>query len=76
MVSLQIALSLPFAHRRRMIKVSDAYSLEDFCEMDEEDMATLLKFYGHDKVPRLQCLKAMNDKFTAFDGSFGFFVGG
>ncbi len=58
-----------------MIKVSDAYSLEDLCEMDEEDMNKLLRFYGPNKVPRLSCLRAMEDEFDAFDGSFGFFVG-
>jgi precorrin-2 dehydrogenase/sirohydrochlorin ferrochelatase len=58
-----------------MIKVSDAYSLEDLCEMNDEDMATLLRFYAPDKVPRLGCLRAMKDEYDAFDGSFGFFVG-
>jgi precorrin-2 dehydrogenase/sirohydrochlorin ferrochelatase len=59
----------------RMIKVSDTYSLEDLCEMTEEDMETLLKFYAADKVPRLGCLKAIEGELDAFDGSFGFFVG-
>jgi precorrin-2 dehydrogenase/sirohydrochlorin ferrochelatase len=58
-----------------MIKVSDAYSLVDLCEMDEKDMETLLSFYALDKVPRLACLKAMEDEYDAFDGSFGFCVG-
>ena len=58
-----------------MIKVSDAYSLEDLCQMDEKDMAALLKFYAPDKVPRLNCLRAMDGEYDAFDGSFGFFVG-
>ncbi|TAQ84297.1 hypothetical protein B7494_g7379 [Chlorociboria aeruginascens] len=58
-----------------MIKISDAYSLEDLCEMSEEDMEALLRFYAPDKVPRLECLKAMEGKLDAFDGSFGFFVG-
>jgi precorrin-2 dehydrogenase/sirohydrochlorin ferrochelatase len=58
-----------------MIKVSDAYSLEDLCEMDEKDMETLLGFYSSNKVPRLNCLRAMEGKFDAFDGSFGFCVG-
>lgn len=43
--------------------------------MTEEDMATLLRFYAPDKVPRLGCLKAMEGELDAFDGSFGFFVG-
>jgi precorrin-2 dehydrogenase/sirohydrochlorin ferrochelatase len=59
----------------RMIKVSDAYSLEDLCEMSEEDMETLLRFYAPDKVPRLECLRAMKGELDAFDGSFGFCVG-
>jgi len=58
-----------------MIKVSDSYSLEDLCEMDEEDMTTLLRFYAPDKVPRIGCLKAMEGNLDAFDGSFGFCVG-
>ncbi|KAH6676581.1 putative NAD(P)-binding-domain-containing protein [Halenospora varia] len=58
-----------------MIKVSDAYSLEDLCEMDEDDMNTLLTFYGPNKVPRLGCLRAMEGELDAFDGSFGFCVG-
>lgn len=58
-----------------MIKVSDAYSLEDLCEMDEEDMELLLRFYGPNKVPRLGCIRAVKGEFDAFDGSFGFCVG-
>jgi precorrin-2 dehydrogenase/sirohydrochlorin ferrochelatase len=58
-----------------MVKVSDTYSLEDLCAMDEEDMSTLLKFYGPGKVPRLGCLKAMRGEFDGFDGSFGFCIG-
>ncbi|KAK2624366.1 hypothetical protein QTJ16_006316 [Diplocarpon rosae] len=58
-----------------MIKVSDAYSLEDLCEMSKEDMEVLLRFYAPDKVPRLGCLKAMEGEWDAFDGSFGFCVG-
>jgi precorrin-2 dehydrogenase/sirohydrochlorin ferrochelatase len=57
-----------------MIKVSDAYSLDDLSEMDENDMAALLKFYASDKVPRLGCLRAMEGEWDAFDGSFGFYV--
>lgn len=58
-----------------MIKVSDAYSIEDLCEMNEDDMATLLEYYASNQVPRLHCLRAMKDEFDAFDGSFGFCVG-
>lgn len=59
----------------RIIKVSDTYSLEDFCEMSDRDMEALLGFYGPDKVPRLDCLRAMEGEFDGFDGSFGFCVG-
>lgn len=59
----------------RMIKVSDAYSLEDLCEMTDRDMEALLGFYGPDQVPRLDCLRAMEGELDAFDGSFGFCVG-
>lgn len=58
-----------------IIKVSDAYSLDDLCAMDGRDMEMLLSFYESDKVPRLDCLRAMRSEYDAFDGSFGFFVG-
>lgn len=58
-----------------MIKVSDSYSVDDLCLMTEEDMRTLLTFYGPDKVPRFGCLQAMREEYPAFDGSFGFCVG-
>lgn len=46
---------------RRMIKVSDAYSLDDLCSMTEDDMARLLEFYGPNEVPPLESLKALNN---------------
>jgi len=58
-----------------MIGVSDAYGLEDFCEMSEGDMRTLLGFYDRGVVPRLACLRAIQGEWDAFDGSFGFCVG-
>lgn len=58
-----------------MIGVSDAYSWEDFCEMSEADMQTLLGFYERGAVPRLGCLRAIQGEWDAFDGSFGFCVG-
>jgi precorrin-2 dehydrogenase/sirohydrochlorin ferrochelatase len=58
-----------------MIKVSDAYSLDELAEMSPDDMELLLQFYAPDKVPRLGCLRAMRQKFVGFDGSFGFCVG-
>lgn len=58
-----------------IIKVSDAYNLDDLCRMDDRDMELLLSFYESDKVPRLDCLRAMRNEYDAFDGSFGFYVG-
>jgi precorrin-2 dehydrogenase/sirohydrochlorin ferrochelatase len=75
MVSCDSSCSEEVLTQSRMIKVSDAYSLEDLCEMSEKNMETLLQFYAPDKVPRLGCLKAMEGELDAFDGSFGFCVG-
>lgn len=58
----------------RMIRVSDTYSLEDLCDMSDEEMAALLGFYGPNKVPTLKELRGP-EEFDGFDGSFGFFVG-
>ncbi|KFZ05204.1 hypothetical protein V501_08558 [Pseudogymnoascus sp. VKM F-4519 (FW-2642)] len=44
-----------------MIRVSDAYSLDDLCSMTEEDMARLLEFYGPNEVPSLESIKALNN---------------
>jgi len=74
MVSL-FDISQSVFNDRRIIKVSDAYSLQELCEMNDTDRATLLKFYGPNKVPRYGCLKAMEGELDAFDGSFGFYVG-
>ncbi|KAK6600018.1 siroheme synthase [Botrytis cinerea] len=67
-----------------MIKVSDAYSLEDLHAMTEEDMEMLLRFYAPNQVPRFHCLQKMKDKTwdlgclrplkgedETFDGSWG-----
>lgn len=63
----------------RMIKVSDSYSLEDLCDMKEEEMAQLLGFYGPDEVPTLKRLRGEEDleafEPPGFDGSFGFCIG-
>ncbi|KAJ0118562.1 siroheme synthase [Diaporthe amygdali] len=61
-----------------MIKVSDAYSWEAFCDLTEEDMENLLAFYSNGEVPPLDLLKSMRKDPTGeyvFDGSFGFSVG-
>ncbi|KAK3688912.1 hypothetical protein B0T22DRAFT_480141 [Podospora appendiculata] len=66
-----------------MTRVSDAYSWEDMCALDEEDMDNLLKWYASGKVPELEVLKGMGSGsgvdvdglIEGFDGSFGFSVG-
>ena len=48
------------------------WSLEDLCEMDEEDMAELLKSYGPDMVPSFEQVRLAEEPGTFnFDGSFG-----
>ncbi|KAL2156782.1 hypothetical protein VTH82DRAFT_1528 [Thermothelomyces myriococcoides] len=62
-----------------MTKVSDAYPWDEMCELTEEDIGNLLRFYPSGKVPSLEELKAMRANPDAgdvgFDGSFGFSVG-
>lgn len=64
-----------------MTKVSNSYDWEELCELNDEDMENLLKFYDDNKVPTLEELQAMrrdpppSQKSDVFDGSFGFSVG-
>ena len=63
-----------------MTQVSDAYSLDQMCDLTEEDMDNLLRYYPSGKVPSLDTLNAMRgspdpSKLDVFDGSFGFSVG-
>lgn len=46
---------------QRIIKVSDAYSLNDLCAMTEDDMTRLLEFYGPNEVPQFEALKALRN---------------
>ena len=48
------------------------WTLEDLCEMDEEDMDELLKSYAPNVVPQLEQVRLGEEpgKFD-FDGSFG-----
>lgn len=64
-----------------MTKVSDAYSWEEMCELEEADMVNLLRYYPSNEVPSLDVLKEPSGgrnhgKLDVFDGSFGFSVGG
>ncbi|KXX82218.1 Siroheme biosynthesis protein met8 [Madurella mycetomatis] len=62
-----------------MTKVSDSYSWDEMCDLSEEDMSNLLRFYASGKVPALDVLKTMRSNpdidLDVFDGSFGFSVG-
>lgn len=64
---------------RWMTKVSDAYPFDEMCELTEEDIGNLLRFYPAGTVPALDDLKAMRKDPVVpnggFDGSFGFHVG-
>jgi precorrin-2 dehydrogenase/sirohydrochlorin ferrochelatase len=53
-----------------MSKVCETWSLEDLCEMDEEDMEVLLGFYKLGNVPSYQEVR-LSEPDGAFDGSFG-----
>ncbi|KAJ4405199.1 Bifunctional dehydrogenase and ferrochelatase [Didymella pomorum] len=52
-----------------MIKVSDAYSLDDLCSMSEKDMEQLLGYYKPNTVPSLELLR-LQEPDGAFDGPF------
>lgn len=63
-----------------MIKVSNAYAWEELCDLSDEDMENLLKFYASNKVPTIDDLLDMRRdpptlRADVFDGSFGFSVG-
>ncbi|KAI1332359.1 putative siroheme synthase Met8 [Xylariaceae sp. FL0255] len=65
---------------RWMTKVSDAYSWDEMCQLTDEDMDNLLRFYPSGKAPDILTLKAMRGgkapgDLDVFDGSFGFSIG-
>ncbi|EMF15653.1 siroheme synthase middle domains-like protein [Sphaerulina musiva SO2202] len=51
-----------------MSKVCVQWSLEDLCEMDEDDMEKLLQYYAPDQVPSFTDVRGPP---WEFDGSFG-----
>ncbi|QDS72325.1 hypothetical protein FKW77_007753 [Venturia effusa] len=58
-----------------MIKVSDAWSLEDLVDMTEKDMDDLLKYYEPFTVPSLEQIRLGEEPGTfEFDGSFGWAI--
>jgi precorrin-2 dehydrogenase / sirohydrochlorin ferrochelatase len=55
-----------------MTKVSIEWSLEDLCDMDEQDMDCLLQSFPTEGVPSLTQLRAEQGRLAwSFDGSFG-----
>jgi precorrin-2 dehydrogenase / sirohydrochlorin ferrochelatase len=52
-----------------MSKVCEQYSLDELCEMTEEDMETLLGFYQPGAVPSLQQVR-LQETDGAYDGPF------
>lgn len=56
----------------RMSKVCVEWSLEDLCEMEEEDMDRLLRSYAPEKVPSFEQVRLREQPGDwRFDGSFG-----
>ncbi|KAI9882442.1 MAG: hypothetical protein M1823_005810 [Watsoniomyces obsoletus] len=63
---------------RWMSKVCEKWSLDDLCDLTDEDMERLLGFYQPGKVPRLADLRGEKNEnedeklgWVGFDGSFG-----
>lgn len=56
-------------HLKRISKVSEQWSLDDLCEMTEEDMETLLGFYKPGTVPSLEAVR-LRESDGAYDGPF------
>ena len=55
----------------RMSKVCESWSLEELCDMDEEDMNMLLNCYEKGNVPKFEEIRLNDDSVIGFDGSFG-----
>jgi precorrin-2 dehydrogenase / sirohydrochlorin ferrochelatase len=52
--------------------VCESWSLEDLCEMDDEDMERLLGFYKPNTVPTFEQIRNEEGQNAfEFDGSFG-----
>jgi precorrin-2 dehydrogenase / sirohydrochlorin ferrochelatase len=58
-----------------MSRVCENWSLEELCEMREEDMEALLKGYAEGTVPSLEDLRLGGESGVwVFDGSFGWWI--
>lgn len=50
----------------------ESWSLDELCEMDDDDMEALLGFYKPGKVPSFEEIRAGDGlSLNGFDGSFG-----
>lgn len=55
----------------RMTKVCENWTLEELCDMSEEDMDTLLKSYEKGNIPSFEEVRRGDEGIIGFDGSFG-----
>ena len=53
----------------RISKVCEQWTLDELCEMTEEDMEALLGFYKHNSVPTLEAVR-LGEPGGAYDGPF------
>ena len=59
-----------------MSKVCETWTLEELCDMTDEDMEALLGFYGPDVIPSLDQLRHGEEPVNfGFDGAFGWSCG-
>jgi precorrin-2 dehydrogenase/sirohydrochlorin ferrochelatase len=58
-----------------MSEVCEQWTLEDLCDMTEDDMEQLITHYEPNEVPSLQALRSPENGGTfGFDGSFGWWI--
>jgi precorrin-2 dehydrogenase/sirohydrochlorin ferrochelatase len=65
----QVRYCLTFLTPHRMIKVCEAYSLDDLCALTEEDMENILGYYKPNTIPSLEQIRLLEPD-GAFDGPF------
>ena len=71
-----VSYSLPAAYRSVLIRFSmisklcETWSLEELCQMDEDDMDTLLEYFATNKIPLFSEIRVA-DVVYEFDGGFG-----
>lgn len=53
----------------RMSRVCEQWTLDDLCDMTEEDMEMLLEFYSPNLVPTLDTVR-LQEPDGAYDGPF------